>query len=141
MSAREMFFPEGTEFSEAEERAFARDDLIYMVTETLLMAMEDKEISKVELAKRLNKSKSHVSRLLDGSRNMTLASLSDICFALGIQPEVRIPVELPETYQKAPKWSSVQVKPLTIKNKTRYKRAGNVLKVEKAGWTNYNKVA
>lgn len=132
MSARDMFFPEGTKFSEAEERAFARDDLVYTVTETLLMAMEDNNISKVDLARKLNKSKSHISRLLDGSRNMTLGSLSDICFAIGIKPEIHIPVELPEKPVK--EWSSLDLK-LRDTSKAVYKKTGNLVRDEKSSWS------
>ncbi|PCE67576.1 helix-turn-helix transcriptional regulator [Salinivibrio sp. YCSC6] len=133
MSARDMFFPKGTQFSDAEERAFAREDLVYQVTETLLMAMEDKGVSKVELARRLNKSKSHVTRLLDGSRNMTLASLSDICFAIGITPEVKIPVNLPEKRSESG-WSRASFKQDAKTKKASYKSESNIVIVPSATW-------
>lgn len=85
---REMFFAQGTEFSRAEERAFAREDLIYNVTEDVLVVMEELGVSKKELARRLGRSRSFVTQLLDGARNMTLGTLSDICFALDITPRV-----------------------------------------------------
>lgn len=93
MSARGMFYPENKVFSEAEERAFAREELVYNVTEDLLVIMEDHEITKSELARKLGKSKSYVSQVLSGSRNMTLGSFSDICFALGFKPEIKLPVQ------------------------------------------------
>lgn len=65
-----------------EERVYARENIIMNVTEDILVAMEDKNISKVRLAQLLNKSKSFVTQMLGGSRNMTLRSLSDIAFAL-----------------------------------------------------------
>jgi len=88
MSAKELFYSKEHSFSEAEARTYAREDLIYNVTEDLLLQMEDLSVSKVELSRSLNKSRAYVSQLLGGSRNMTLASLSDICFALGIQPKI-----------------------------------------------------
>lgn len=101
MSARDMFYSKDTCFSDAEERAYAREDLVFNVTEDLLVMLEDLNVSKAELARRLGKSKSYVSQVLSGSRNMTLGSFSDICFALGFKPEIKIPVkpvEQGETY-------------------------------------------
>lgn len=77
----------------AEERIYAREDLVYNVTEDLLVILEDLEISKKELASKLGKSRSYVTQILSGSRNMTLGSLSDICFALGFKPEIKLPVQ------------------------------------------------
>ena len=93
MSAKDMFFPEGKDFSRTEERAYAREELVYNVTEDILVALEDLNVSKKELARRLGKSRSYITQVLSGARNMTLGSLSDICFALEIKPKVTIPVE------------------------------------------------
>ncbi|HBC3429436.1 TPA: helix-turn-helix transcriptional regulator [Vibrio parahaemolyticus] len=93
MSAKDMFYPKSIEFSDADERAFAREELVYNVTEDLLVIMEDMGITKSELSRRLGKSKSYMTQILSGSRNMTLGSFSDICFALGFKPEVKLPVQ------------------------------------------------
>ena len=85
-----MFFAPGTDFSRAEDRALAREDLIYNVTEDMLVAMERADVSKKELARRLGRSRSYVTQLLGGARNMTLGTLSDICFALDITPRITI---------------------------------------------------
>lgn len=89
MSAKDMFYSAGHEFSRAEARAYAREDLIYNVTEDVLFQMEQMSVTKQELARRLGKSRSYVTQLLSGARNMTLGSLADICFALDIEPQVR----------------------------------------------------
>ena len=86
MSARELFYHPDKAFSETENRAYARDELVYNVTEEILIILEDSDISKKELARRLGKSKSFVTQVLSGARNMTLGTLSDICFALGVKP-------------------------------------------------------
>ncbi|CUA83961.1 helix-turn-helix domain-containing protein [Pseudidiomarina woesei] len=78
--------------SKAQERLFARENLIYNVTEDLLVIMEDKQITKSDLARKLGKSRAYVSQVLSGSRNMTLGSLADFCFALEIEPRVVLPV-------------------------------------------------
>ena len=76
------------ELSNTEQKFFNREELIYNVTEDLLVIMEDLGISKKELAKRLGKSKSYVTQILSGSRNMTLRSLSDLCTELGTKAKV-----------------------------------------------------
>ena len=93
MSAKNMFFSKDHDFTRAEERAFAREELAYNVTEDLLVIMEGMGVNKKELARRLGKSRSYVTQLLGGSRNMTLGSLSDICFALGFKPKIVLPVD------------------------------------------------
>lgn len=88
MSAKDLFYGAGHTFGRAEARAYAREDLIYNVTEELLVQMEELGVTKLELARRLGKSRSYVTQLLSGARNMTLGTLSDICFELGITPRV-----------------------------------------------------
>ena len=78
----------GNDISKAEKRAYAREDLIYNVTEDLLVLLEEKDISKQDLARKLGKSKSYVSQILSGSRNLTLGTLSDICFAINVEPKI-----------------------------------------------------
>lgn len=87
---RDMFFAPETHFSRAEDRALAREDLIYNVTEDLLVLMERLDVSKKELARRLGRSKSYVTQLLSGARNMTLGTLSDVCFALDTAPRITL---------------------------------------------------
>lgn len=90
MTHDEMLCKEYNSSSIADERAYQRDELIYNVTEDILVLLEDMNISKKELARRLGKSQSYVTQTLSGSRNMTLSSLSDICFALGKKVGVNI---------------------------------------------------
>ncbi|USE34103.1 helix-turn-helix transcriptional regulator [Endozoicomonas sp. SCSIO W0465] len=84
------FFEDWANESESNKKVCAQEDLIMNVTEDILVIMEDKGISKAELARKLSKSRSYVSQVLDGARNMTLRSLADICYALDIKPTVMI---------------------------------------------------
>ena len=93
MSSKDLFYGSKFKFSSTEEKAYCREELIYNVTEDLLVILEDMGVSKKTLAHRLGKSRPYVTQLLSGSRNMTLGSLSDICFALGFKPEVKLPVQ------------------------------------------------
>jgi len=97
MSAKDMFYPEDKEFSNAEEKTFAREELVYNVTEDILVALEDLGISKKELARRLGRSRSFVTQVLSGARNMTLGTLSDICFSVGASPRVTLTIDTTKT--------------------------------------------
>ncbi len=90
MSAKDLFFATGKEFTADEKREFAREELIYNVAEDVLVALEDLGVSKSDLAEKLGKSKAYVSQLLSGARNMTLSTFSDICFVLDRKPSVSI---------------------------------------------------
>lgn len=65
-------------------RDLARGSHLYRVTEDILVAMEDLGVTKAELAKRLAISKPRVTQLLSGGSNMTIGTLSDIAFELGL---------------------------------------------------------
>jgi ribosome-binding protein aMBF1 (putative translation factor) len=84
------FFDSIQNESKANKKIFARETLIQNVTEDIMIAMEDLKISKSDLAKKIGKSKSYITQILSGSRNMTLTSLSDLCFELDITPNVKI---------------------------------------------------
>lgn len=62
--------------------------LILDTTELILQIMEDKEITRTELAQRIGRTKGYVSQLLNGNRNMTLRTLATIAYAL--QHQVRV---------------------------------------------------
>ena len=68
----------------------------------VLEQMEHEDISHTELAKRLGKSKSHVSRLLSGDRNMTLRTLAEVCFSLSYRVSLSLqPLETVEDVNEA----------------------------------------
>ncbi len=56
--------------------------LILDVTEMIVELMNERGVTRSELADRLGKTKGHISQLLSGSRNLTLRTLSDIFVAL-----------------------------------------------------------
>lgn len=78
------------EFPFISEREMCCERLIFNTTEDILLAMQDSGISHTELAKKLGKSKAFVSQILDGTRNMTLKTLADISYALGVDSKVVI---------------------------------------------------
>jgi transcriptional regulator with XRE-family HTH domain len=64
-------------------RFFQQERLILSTTERICEIMERDGVSRKCLADAMGTSKSFVSQLLDGSRNMTLRTLSDVFLSLG----------------------------------------------------------
>lgn len=69
--------------TEEGNRLFERERAILDATEVISALMQQKGVSRSELARRLGKSKSYVTRLLGGNANMTVGTLSDVFVALG----------------------------------------------------------
>jgi transcriptional regulator with XRE-family HTH domain len=57
--------------------------LILDATEAIQRLMDDQELTRVELARRIGSTKGNVSQLLDGNRNMTLRTLARLLGAVG----------------------------------------------------------
>jgi len=74
--------------SDENRRLYAQEGLILSVTEEIWTAMNRRGLNKQQLAEHLGTGKSHVSQLLNGARNMTLRTLSDIAEALGQHIEI-----------------------------------------------------
>jgi transcriptional regulator with XRE-family HTH domain len=84
------FFEHWASQDEGSAKLYAQEVLIAQATEEVWKAMEEANISKAELAKRMGVTKGHISQILNGSRNMTLRTLADICFALDYRPALRL---------------------------------------------------
>lgn len=85
-------------FPNANERGAeaARARLRVAVTEHLLITMEDLEVSKAELARRVGVSRSAVTQALAGNRNMTLNAIADFARALGQEIVVKFQDSQPQ---------------------------------------------
>jgi len=70
-------------------RLYERESLAFDAAEMISHLMEENSVSKAELARRIGKSRSEVTQLLNGSRNMTIYSLADLTFALGYYIEFK----------------------------------------------------
>lgn len=71
------------------ETLVAQESLIMEATELVCEHLERAGVSRAELARRLGKTRGHVTQLLSGERNLTLRTLADIGTALGITFEIR----------------------------------------------------
>ncbi len=81
----QSFFEELGEWEEVEALAQKK-----IISETLRREMVKKNVTKSELAKRMDTSRSQLDAILNGDDpGLTLVSLSRASFALGLRPEIR----------------------------------------------------
>ncbi|WP_447875849.1 helix-turn-helix domain-containing protein [Serratia fonticola] len=90
MSVKNLFADDDFEFPDISDREMACERLQFNTTEDIILAMQDAGINQSDLARKLGRSKSYVSQLLEGRRNMTLKTLSDIAYAIGAEARVSI---------------------------------------------------
>jgi transcriptional regulator with XRE-family HTH domain len=65
------------------QRLFQQERAMEAVTNLLCELMAEKGISRADLAKKLGKTPGWVTQVLDGERNKTIRTLSDMFWALG----------------------------------------------------------
>lgn len=73
-----------------DRRLFAQEGFVLAITESVCELMELQGVSKKELAKKLGTNQSHVTMLLNGTRELSLRTLADIIFYLDADSEVGI---------------------------------------------------
>lgn len=69
--------------SDEDMRLFQQELAIESVTSMIERLMKKDGVSRSELARRLNKTPGWVTQLLDGDRNKTIRTISDVLWALG----------------------------------------------------------
>lgn len=60
------------------------------ITEQIYLMMREQDISNAELARRLEKSRAYVTKILQGTANFTIESLVKIALALGCELEFQL---------------------------------------------------
>lgn len=71
-----------------DRKIYNRESLILSATELVSKTMKESNLGRSDLAKRLNKSKSHITQLLSGEKNMTLKTLANLMTAMGEEVEI-----------------------------------------------------
>ena len=71
------------------------------MNERICELMEQKNISRADLARKLGKSRAYITRLLNGQPNLTLKTLTQIAVALGEGIDVFIPSSVAEERDRA----------------------------------------
>lgn len=77
--------------------AEARQHLDYWVagaeiefTEELARAMDEQDVSRTELARRIGTSPAYITKVLRGNANFTLTTMTKLALAVGMQLRVRL---------------------------------------------------
>lgn len=73
-----------------------QEAFVLAVTEEVCRIMQEKGLSKADMASFLGSSNAHVTQLLSGARNMTLYTLAEICLFLGEEPHLELKRRLTE---------------------------------------------
>jgi transcriptional regulator with XRE-family HTH domain len=78
------------EYMEDKEfaRLMAQEDLIIDATENILEILNRENLSRSKLANIMGKTRGYISQRLNGRRNITLRSLSDIAYYLGYYVDI-----------------------------------------------------
>ena len=76
--------------SPENQRLLRQEELILDVTEELAGAMETARVTKSELARRTGRSKSYVTQLLSGDRNLMLRTMADVAGGIGYKFQVTV---------------------------------------------------
>lgn len=64
---------------------FRTEEMIIEFTEKVVAAMQERDMSRVELAQRLGVSKAFVTKLLNGNPNLTIRTMVSLAAALGCE--------------------------------------------------------
>jgi len=63
-------------------RLYQQERAILEVTELVCQLLDEEDVTRSELARRIGKTKGYITQLLDGRTNMTLRTISDVFTAL-----------------------------------------------------------
>ena len=70
-------------------RLLEQELLLVSAAELISARMQEKKVTRAELAARIGKSKSFVTQILRGQHNMTLRTLADLAWALDARVQLR----------------------------------------------------
>lgn len=89
-------FNESIEYSEKDWSLYT-EKMLLDVREIIAQRMNKGNISRADLAKILDCSRSYITQLLDGSANIRLGTLVKVLFSLGVKPSINYKYEDIET--------------------------------------------
>ncbi len=70
-------------------RLLSVEALVAEASEVIARLMDEQNISKADLARRMNKSRAWVTQLLSGSANMTVRTLAELAHTLGAEVKLQ----------------------------------------------------
>lgn len=101
----------------AENKTLLEEEtLILEVAEQFWEHINEQDISKAELARRMGISKARVGKMLDGSNNLTLRKIANMATALNMKFKVRLEAETDDQWQDA----QIEIVPSASSNVIRF---------------------
>lgn len=73
-----------------QTEAYAQESARCEISEQICRKMKRRKVSRAEMARRLNTSRSYVTQLLQGNGNFTLDKMAEIAHALGCELRVQL---------------------------------------------------
>jgi len=68
-----------------DQRLFTKEKTIMEITELICKAMDASGLNQAQLSKKMGQHRSSICKILDGTRNPTLKTISDILFVMGVE--------------------------------------------------------
>ena len=70
-------------------KLYAIEGLVAEAGEFIARLMEERKVTKAELARRLGKSRAYITQMLSGSTNLTIRTLAEVAYALGAEVKLQ----------------------------------------------------
>lgn len=86
-------------------KELAIEGFVLEASEVIARAMKEKQVSRADLARRLGKSRAWITQVLSGRANLTLRTLAEIAWSLGV--ELRLQEAAPAAESRARSGASV----------------------------------
>jgi len=89
-----------TQFEQLIERPefhklYAIEGLVLEASEFIARLMQEKKVTKAELARRLGRSRAYVTQMLSGSTNITVRTLAEVAYVLGAEVKLEaVPLQV-----------------------------------------------
>ena len=74
-------------------KIYNREGLLIEITELICKVMQEREISKKELARKMGKKKKWLNDILNGTRYISIKTVSDIFFAIDKNIELKVDIK------------------------------------------------
>lgn len=85
-------------------RLYVIEGLVAEAGEFIARLMEERKVKKAELARRLGKSRAYVTQMLSGSANLTVRTLAEVAYALGVEVKLEaVPLEAARQEAESPR--------------------------------------
>ena len=88
-------------------KEMAIESLVAEAAEGIAQLMAAQNLSKADVARRLNKSRAWVTQLLNGKANMTIRTLAEVTFALGGQLSIQSKLEYKAATPRRETWRPI----------------------------------